>query len=684
MGPDQNEDIQPLKLERNSPPLRSGRRWRLALSPAGLVLPLLLVAVGLYLLGPELLSRQRTTGDLAQRPASGTAEAEADSRSASLESARVGDTISFDVEEQLDQAADLLSRGYLDQAVSLFESMARQVPKDPRPEVGWARVLLMQDQIDDAVVHARRAVELEPLNAEAMTVLAQAYLAAGDTGRSLGIGQAAVELDDSSATAHATVAASYLAEGRLEEAAEEADQALEKDPENAVAHRVRAWVEFDANEDLRAALAEMRLAADLEPGVWRYHLDLGRMLLETGAYAEAIPVLEQALALRQDSRIYAVLAEAYFRLGKQAEATQNLERAQLAGADEFDLRALRAAILARQGFCQDAETNYAQVLAQEPASRLALQARHLCEGELAVPVPTTAMAATPVVVATSKVPLQGSIAFPAWNQGTQQYDIHVSQVDGTGRQLLLTGARQPAFSPDGGWLAANGERHLEENLLVLRADGSERVEVSEHAEDGLPTWSPDGLGLAFSSTQHGDRQSRIYVIDAVPLDGRKEPGRVLRAGTYDISGAYPTWTDDGQVVYKGCDYSASPAVCGLLKIPTGSGSNSPTALTANPADTAPAAFNGKVAFMSNREGNWDIYVVNDDGSGLIQLTRGSANEGLPAWAPNGRALAYVSDQGGRWAVWAMATDGSDPRQLFEIEGGGLADDWPQERISWAP
>jgi Tol biopolymer transport system component len=105
-------------------------------------------------------------------------------------------------------------------------------------------------------------------------------------------------------------------------------------------------------------------------------------------------------------------------------------------------------------------------------------------------------------------------------------------------------------------------------------------------------------------------------------------------------------------------------------------------VTNNPADIAPGAYGDQVAFMSNREGNWDIYVVGSDGSGLRRVTRDPANQGLPAWSPDGRALAYVSDQGGRWAVWAMAPDGSGKHRLFEIGGGGLAGDWFQERISW--
>ncbi len=571
--------------------------------------------------------------------------------------------------------------GRIDEAVAAYETVAERAPKEPRLESGWARALLMQGRADEAVVHARRAVELEPMDAEAMTVLAQAYLAVGDVGRGLGIGQAAVELDDSSAISHATLAEAYRADGQLEQAAEEAAQALRLDPENAAAHRVQGWLYFILEQDAQHALKEMRLAVALEPLQWRNHFDLGGLLLQTGTYADAIPVLERALALRQTSEIHVALAETYLRLGQEAEASTYLERARETGAEEAGIRALTAAIRARQGFCEDAKLYYDQVLTQEPTSPLALEARLICEGA----TPESAeLAVTPTALATSAAPLQGRIAYPVWNPGTEHYDIYVSQVDGTSRHLLLTGARQPAFSPGGQWLAVNGERHLQDNLLVLRTDGSELWEVTEHVEDGLPAWSPDGNELAFSSTQHGDRQSRVYVIDAVPLDGRKEGGRPLSAGFYDASGAYPTWTDDGQVVYDGCDYSVNPAVCGLLKVPTGPGPNGPMALTNNSADTAPAAYNGRIAFMSKSEGNWDIYVIDSDGAGPRRLTRGAANEGLPTWAPDGQALAYVSDQSGRWAVWAMAHDGSDQHQLFEIGGGGLGGDWPQERISWAP
>jgi TolB protein len=280
--------------------------------------------------------------------------------------------------------------------------------------------------------------------------------------------------------------------------------------------------------------------------------------------------------------------------------------------------------------------------------------------------------------------LAGRIAFPVWDSGAAKYDTYVIRPDGSDRRLVATEVSQPAFSPDGNWLAANGARDLHENLLLVRPDGNDLMEITEHTEDGLPAWSPDGRRLAFSSTRHGDRQSRIYVLDPVPLDGQKAQGRVLNTGPDDARGAYPTWTSSEQVLYAGCDYTTTPASCGLLLMIPDPGPHTPRTVTDYPGDTAPDAYDERVAFMSDRDGNWEIYVAAFDGSGLTRLTDSAARDGLPVWSPDGRTIAFVSDEGGVWGIWAVQPDGSNRRKLFDLGGGGLGPDWLQQRISWGP
>jgi TolB protein len=71
----------------------------------------------------------------------------------------------------------------------------------------------------------------------------------------------------------------------------------------------------------------------------------------------------------------------------------------------------------------------------------------------------------------------------------------------------------------------------------------------------------------------------------------------------------------------------------------------------------------RIAFVGNREGNFDIYVIDADGTNERRLTTTPANEGDPAWSADGSQVAYHSDAGGTLQVWIMNADGSNQRQL---------------------
>ena len=71
----------------------------------------------------------------------------------------------------------------------------------------------------------------------------------------------------------------------------------------------------------------------------------------------------------------------------------------------------------------------------------------------------------------------------------------------------------------------------------------------------------------------------------------------------------------------------------------------------------------KVVFSSRRDGNWEIYVVNADGSGQRNLTRNPALDGFPAWSPDGRKIAFVRHHENGERVHVMNADGSGQRML---------------------
>jgi TolB protein len=605
-----------------------------------------------------------------------------------------GATSEFD--ELLVQADALNRRSKFEESIAIYEDLVEREPDDARPEVGWAWALLWDDQAGEALDHAQRAVDLDPSSAEAVAVLARVYIALEEKDQALDAAQEAVELAPGSAIANAVLAEAYLVNGRTQEAVDAADVALVQDINDANAHRIRGWIYHVVDNDMGRAAGELQIAAGLQPELWLRRHELGELLLTAEDYTTSIMAFQDALGIRPKAVTYSAIGEAYYRLGQYDQAKASLDLALNAGATDMNTYALAAVTYARLGRCDDAQAYYEQVLEEDPREPLASQAEDLCEGDqpTATPSPTTVSASVPTPVATpeptarpTRAPaaVRGRIAFPVWNQEAGSYDTYVAQAaDGSERQLVTSEMRQPAFNPDGDWLAVNGERDERMNLFIVKPDGSGLKEITSYIEDGLPSWSPDGESLVFSSTRHGDKQSRIYVIDEVPFTGGREDGRTLNFGPDDVRGEFPVWTEDDRIVFKGCDLTVEPAQCGLHIMSSAPGPHPMTQLTENAEDTAPAVYEDRIAFMSNRDGNWEIYVMNIDGSDVERLTDNAAHDGLPVWSPDGRTLAFVSDQGGAWAVWAMGPDGSNRRILFEIGNGGLAFNWQEERISWAP
>jgi len=85
-------------------------------------------------------------------------------------------------------------------------------------------------------------------------------------------------------------------------------------------------------------------------------------------------------------------------------------------------------------------------------------------------------------------------------------------------------------------------------------------------------------------------------------------------------------------------------------------------LAAEPAEgtDAPARTVERIAFSSDRSGDWRIWVMNPDGSGMEQLTEGEPDERDvdPVFSPDGQAILFTSTRGGAVGVWRMRADGS--------------------------
>jgi hypothetical protein len=73
----------------------------------------------------------------------------------------------------------------------------------------------------------------------------------------------------------------------------------------------------------------------------------------------------------------------------------------------------------------------------------------------------------------------------------------------------------------------------------------------------------------------------------------------------------------------------------------------------------------KIAFASNRDGKWTLFVMEADGSWLTPLTRGTGSDDRPAWSPDGARIAFESDRDGDFDIYLMNSDGSDAVNLTD-------------------
>jgi TolB protein len=83
----------------------------------------------------------------------------------------------------------------------------------------------------------------------------------------------------------------------------------------------------------------------------------------------------------------------------------------------------------------------------------------------------------------------------------------------------------------------------------------------------------------------------------------------------------------------------------------------------------------RVAFASTRDGNFEIYVMNRDGSNVRRVTNHPASDITPTWSPSGTQIAFTSDRGGEPAIYIMGADGLGLQRLTT----GYSD-----RPTWSP
>ena len=280
-------------------------------------------------------------------------------------------------------------------------------------------------------------------------------------------------------------------------------------------------------------------------------------------------------------------------------------------------------------------------------------------------------------------PAAGKIAFISRRDGNAE--IYTVEPDGGNVSRLVSDPAEQgniAWAPDGSRLAFYSLRQERWQLDIVDVDGSGLTTIADGLVTGHdpipPVWSPDGSRLAFESEHEGDME--VYVVNA---DGAGLTN-LTRNGAHDSG---PSWSLDGSRIAFSSDRGGNTDI--YVMNADGSGV---TRLTKHPAvDTSPAwsPREERIAFMSFRDGEAEIYAVNADGSGLTNVTRNPASDfpgapvghRPPAWSPDGSRIAFVSDRDGNAEIYVAGSDGSGVTRLTEDPADDFSPAWSPDG-SW--
>jgi WD40-like Beta Propeller Repeat len=259
--------------------------------------------------------------------------------------------------------------------------------------------------------------------------------------------------------------------------------------------------------------------------------------------------------------------------------------------------------------------------------------------------------------------LNGKIAF---EHGS---DVWTMDPDGSNQASLVPGF-QPAWSSDGrklAWVCSTPG-----SICTANADGTNQTPVGNGGRDRGPTWSPDGAFLAFGVfpfCEHGfcSGPAEVWRMDA---DGSDR--------LFFRDGFRPDWSPDGASIL----YDAPVGDFAQIWL-VASNNSGASQLTTGPAHNFEPSWSpdGKIAFTSLRDGDYEIYTMNQDGSAQTRLTTNAATDESPDWSPDGEKIAFASNRDGNYEIYTMNADGSGVTRLTNDPAFDAEPDWQTIRAN---
>ncbi len=263
-------------------------------------------------------------------------------------------------------------------------------------------------------------------------------------------------------------------------------------------------------------------------------------------------------------------------------------------------------------------------------------------------------------------PNVAKIAFESNRDGNSE--IYIMDANG-GNPVRLTKDKredaEPAWSPDGEWIAfmSNRAAHFEDVFIMSNAGKDVRRLTENGAQDKGPRWSPDGASILIGSPRAAEWNYEIYLVDVEHGDIGVEPLQLTQHGDTDVE---PDWSPDGKKIVWSTNRNGNFEIYVM-----DAGGENEKRLTNDPGDDKSPAWQPKIgrkiAFSSTRDFNNEVYVMDVDGGNQTNLTNDFNWDDFPEWSPNGSKIAFATLRDGNGEIFVMDADGGNPTNLTNTE-----------------